>query len=333
MLPYHKPTLPIPPREILERFEVHEPLDTRYQSCARLLQSVWRERRGFGVGSYTNGQQVSRRLGSRLAPTAARAGVNYLRPDIAKLTRREIAYRERGALIDEARAWENLLSSSALVFNLFGALKLDAALSKKVLKQAFGIKAKQVDGVYFETSPGRGDEAYIGDHTALDVLVAYTGDDGKSCFVGVEVKYSECRPGTSTPVKERHLDVARRSKLFIDPENTALHQAPLRQFFAEHALCFTMVHERHHFDRGAFVIVSPSFNHEMSTAIDAYRGHLAPSCADTLPFSAVSLETIVTAISDGGDTDLADKLRERYLDFSPLFDLIDEWDPENSKFG
>ncbi|ESX54730.1 hypothetical protein X760_27835 [Mesorhizobium sp. LSHC422A00] len=328
MLSYQKPNLPIPPREVLERFDVQEPLDTRFQSCARLLQAVWRGRKGFAVGSYSRGTENPRILGSRLDSSAARAGVNYLRPDIAKLVRREMAYRERGALIDEARAWENLLSSSALVFNLFGPMKLDLVLAKKVLKAAFGIDAKQVEAVHFETSPGRGDDAYIGDHTALDVLIAYTGKDAKSGFIGIEVKYSESRPGTATPVKERHLEVARRSKLFVDPDDSALHQAPLRQFYAEHTLCYSMVHERRHFDRGAFVVVSPTLNHEMAATIETYRRHLDPAGSNSLPFGVVSLESIVAAISDAGETDLARKLDERYLDLSPIFDLIDDWEPQ-----
>ncbi len=49
MLSYQKPNLPIPPREVLERFDVHEPIDTRFQSCSRLLQAVWRGRKGFAV--------------------------------------------------------------------------------------------------------------------------------------------------------------------------------------------------------------------------------------------------------------------------------------------
>ncbi len=328
MLNYQKPNLPIPPREVLERFDVHEPVDTRFQSCSRLLQAVWRGRKGFAVGSYSSGKESARQLGSRLDSSAARAGVNYLRPDIAKLVRRELAYRERGALIDEARAWENLLSSSALVFNLFGPMKLDFALAKKVLKEAFALDAKQIDGVYFETSPGRGDDAYIGDYTALDVLIAYTGRDGKSCFIGIEVKYAESRPGSATPVKDRHLEVARRSKLFIDPDAASLHQAPLRQFFAEHALCYSMVYEQRHFDRGTFVIVSPTLNHEMAVTIEAYQRHLDPAGGNALPFGVVSLESIVAAISDAGEADLARKLDERYLDFSPIFDLIDDWEPQ-----
>lgn len=112
-----------------------------------------------------------------------------------------------------------------------------------------------------------------------------------------------------------------------------MHQAPLRQFFAEHALCYTMVHERHHSDRGVFVVVSPSLNQEMAAAIDRYKGHLAPLSADVLPFSVVRLEAVVAAISDAGDTDLARRLHDRHLDFGPLFDLVDEWDLETSKFA
>ena len=108
MLPYHRPTLPIPPREILERFEVHEPLDTRFQSCSRLLQSVWRGRRGYGVGSYTNGQQISRFLGSRLEPAAARAGDT----EAGGLSGRPLSHRSTQVLEQFA---ERLPNSVALI--------------------------------------------------------------------------------------------------------------------------------------------------------------------------------------------------------------------------
>nr|WP_145970987.1 hypothetical protein [Mesorhizobium sp. M4B.F.Ca.ET.089.01.1.1] len=253
--------------------------------------------------------------------------MNYLRPDIAKLVRRELAYRERGALIDETRAWENLLSSSALVFNLFGPLKLDLALARTVLMSAFGINAKTVNGIFFETSPGRGDNSYIGDHTALDILVAYTDGDDRSAFIGIELKYSECYSGTATPVKDRHLEVARRSRLFVDADDTALHRAPLRQFFAEHCLCQSMVYERHHFDRGMFAVVFPTLNHEIRTTIEAYQCHLDVAGSEALPFRAVSLESMVAAICDAGEVGLARTLDERYLDFGPVYDLIDDWEP------
>lgn len=326
-LPYASAGLPIPPRVILERFDVHQPLDTRFQSCARLLQAIWRERKGLDIGYHQRGENEPYLLGSRLAQAPARAGMNYLQPEIAKMVRRELAYRERGALIDEARVWENLLSSSAMVFNIFAPLKADPTLAKAVLKVAFGIDAGTVEGLYFETSPGRGNDAYIGDHTALDVLIAYTAQDGKSCFVGIEVKYAECRPTTATPVKARHLQVARRSNLFINANDPALQKPPLRQFFAEHALCYSMVHEQCHFERGTFAILAPTLNLEMSSAIDSYADHLDQTAAEALPLIRVSLERVVAAIYDAGATELGRHLDERYLDFSPVYDLIDNWEP------
>lgn len=329
--PYKTVDLPIPPRSVLDRFDVAEPQDTRFQSCARLLQALWREQQGLAGGCHRRGDAAPRAMGSRLAPEPARAGMNYLRPDIAKAVRRELAYRERGALMDEARAWENLLSSSALVFNLFAPLKADATLALAVFKAAFAIEAARIDGIWFETSPGRGDDAYIGDHTALDVLIAYTDTDDKSCFVGIEVKYAEDRPGTATPVKPRLLEIARRSKLFLDPEDSALHRPPLRQFFAEHMLCHAMVHERGHFERGMFAVVAPTLNYEMAAVIDSYQTHLDPAHQAALPFRRVSIESIVAAICDAGEIDLARKLDERYLDFSPVYDLIDDWEPHQIK--
>ena len=112
-------------------------------------------------------------LGSRLDTAAGRAGFNYLQSDTAMLVRRELAFRERGALIDEARIWENLLSSSAMVFNLFAPLKHNRTGARRVLNAILPADIKTVTGLYFESSPGRGDPRYIGDNTAFDVVVTY----------------------------------------------------------------------------------------------------------------------------------------------------------------
>ncbi len=63
----------------------------------------------------------------------------------------------------------------------------------------------------------------------------------------------------------------------------------------------------------------------MAATIEAYRRHLGSAGGNALPFGVVSLESILAAISDAGDAELARKLDERYFDFSPIFDLIDDW--------
>jgi hypothetical protein len=44
--------LPLIPAAILKKHHVHEPLDPRFRSAARLLQALWREDRGLPIGSY-----------------------------------------------------------------------------------------------------------------------------------------------------------------------------------------------------------------------------------------------------------------------------------------
>src|ERR1700736_1817865 len=110
--------LPLIPADVLKKHRVHEPLDTRFRSAARLLQALWREDRGLPIGSYVNEDGKRRKLGSRISEAAGRGGGNFLTPEIAHTARREAAYREIGALIDAERLATNLLSSMPLTLNL-----------------------------------------------------------------------------------------------------------------------------------------------------------------------------------------------------------------------
>src|SRR3954462_12203616 len=138
--------LPLIPENILRRHRVFEPSDTRFRACARLLQALWREQHQLPIGTHASPDGTRRKLGSRLSPAAGRggghrpppaagrSGANFLSPAVAALTRREVAYREVGALIREERLWTNLLSSEPLTFNLFGPLRLDLTLASRVLR-------------------------------------------------------------------------------------------------------------------------------------------------------------------------------------------------------
>jgi hypothetical protein len=96
--PIHQ--LPLIPADVLKKHRVHEPLDTRFRSAARLLQALWREDRGLPIGSYVNEAGKRRKLGSRISESAGRGGGNFLTPEIAHTARREAAYREIGAFFD-----------------------------------------------------------------------------------------------------------------------------------------------------------------------------------------------------------------------------------------
>jgi hypothetical protein len=110
--------LPLFPANVLKKHRVDEPLDTRFRSAARLLQALWREDRDLPIGSYVGEDGKRRKLGSRISEAAGRGGGNFLTPEIAHIARREAAYREIGAMIDQERLATNLLSSMPLTFNL-----------------------------------------------------------------------------------------------------------------------------------------------------------------------------------------------------------------------
>ena len=104
-------TIPLIPEDILRQHHCLEPDASRFTAAARLLQSLWRQDQNLPVGHHRSPSGETRQIGSRLTMSAGRAGANFLDPAIASLVRRELVYREIGALIDADRLFRNLLSS------------------------------------------------------------------------------------------------------------------------------------------------------------------------------------------------------------------------------
>ena len=76
--PIHQ--LPLIPANVLKKHRVHEPLDTRFRSAARLLQALWREDRDLPIGSYVGEDGKRRKLGSRISEAAGREAAISSRP-------------------------------------------------------------------------------------------------------------------------------------------------------------------------------------------------------------------------------------------------------------
>jgi hypothetical protein len=317
--------LPLVPRDLLDRFHVAGCDDSRFASNARLLQSIWREGRGFAPGVHAGDKDLPPRpLGSRLTGPVARMGHAFVTPDIARLVRREAAYRELGAMMDEERLWANLLSSQPATFNLFGRTKLDAPFAKRLLKKLFPELVAEVLEVRFEHSPGRWDPRFTGDGSAFDVAFVVGTRDKKRALIAIEVKYSETLAQPARPAKVRLDQLASQAGLYVEPDAPALRAEPLAQLFAEHLLAHTTVANAL-YDRALFVLIAPEGNRQVWGAEQAYRQHLVPE--PTVAYESLTTETVIDAIEAAGEPALAAKLRERYTDFSPIHALIDDWQP------
>jgi hypothetical protein len=312
--------LPIIPDAILRQHKVHEPIDTRFRAAARLLQALWRERHDLPMGYYVSARGRRKPLGSRLNALASAAGGNFLDPALQRLARRELAYREPGALIDEARVWSNLLSSMPLTFNLFGALKLDRRLANAVCQALWPDLVSEVCHIQFEHSPARGDLRFTGDATAFDVFISARDATGAKTFVAVEMKYSESMTEPEARLRPRYEELAQTCGLYRDAADAQLRASPLQQLWREHMLAQTLLSAQL-FDRGTFVCVAPRLNAPVQRACAMYAARLAER-EQACGFASIELEALVEAVGTAGAEDLGEQLHERYCDFAPVHALI-----------
>lgn len=288
-----------------------------------MLQSLWRERKGLPVGSYNRQNGPLIRLGSMITERAGDAGSNFLLPEIARLARREVAYKEPGSLIEERRLWCNLLSSMPLTFNLLGPLKLDRKLATKMLHSMFADLADaNVEAILFEHSPGRGVPSLTNDFTAFDALLIYVRANGARGFVAIETKYSETLGEGNRPLNPRYAELSLVAALHHDPSANELTSRRLEQFYRQHLLAQAML-MRGDFSEGRFLVVAPALNSPLQAGISLYASKLVPPSDAQVSFSSISLEEMINLLSQCGQRGYAKMLFERYVDWEKIDQVID----------
>lgn len=319
----HNPALlPLIPDQLLRQAQVHEPHDSRFRAAARLQQALWRARRQLPAGSYTDAAGRRRRLGSRLAPEAARAGANFLTPAIFGQARCDLAYREPGALLDAERMHENLLSSAPLCFNLLAPLKTDPALARRVCASLAPGVLRAVSCLQFEHSPGRGDPAFTADGTAFDAILTGRGPGRAKSFLAIEVKFSESMTEPEARLRPRYDTLAQSSGLYADPDDAALRRNPLQSLWRAHMLAQSMV-DADLFDAGVFMLIAPRQNRDVQRAARAYAQRLSHA-PGKVAFLNVELEDAIAAFDKAGASEHAAALHERYTDFTPVHRLVQD---------
>lgn len=294
-------------KEELARHDVLVAGDNEWQREARLLQALWRERHELPVGLHGG-----RPLGSRLAmPFAKDALATFMTPTVQDVVRAEVldSVKSAGKVYEDPRIFDNLLTSQALCFNLFGELQRDLALASRTVARLLGDPTVEVTGIEFEHSPGRSDLRFTADQSAFDVYIAYTfrGDRG---FLGIEVKYAETMSGKVARHRARYDEVAHAMACFIPEGLLKLPQKPLEQFWRNHLLAGSLVLDvASGFKAGTFVVLYPRRNAVVHEAVVAYRACLR----DEQTFKTWTLEGVLDAVQGEVGTPWVRAVRERYL--------------------
>lgn len=312
--------VPFIPAKTLRQHKVYDGGDDRFRSAARLRQALYREEHAWPIGRYTTAKGTKRVMGNYLADKDAANGANFISSEVAKLVRKEIAYREDGALIDVARLQRNLLSSHPAVMNFFGPLKLDLDLANRVLQSIAPDFIGEVSDLLFEHSPSRRNPLLTACRTAFDVLIKCGTVRHENGFIAVELKYSETMQEAPAALRPRWDELSRLSGLYKDPDHPALRTTPLQLLWRQHLLASAMIMNGL-YTCGRFIIVAPRYNEQVNAAVHEYRQHLANK-EGSIEFDAVSFEDLTDCIGRAGADDLALKLRSRYCDYSALDDLI-----------
>lgn len=315
--------LPIIPTAVLMKHRAFEEFDNRFRSCARLLQSLWRQNQKLPIGTFTPRFGRKRTIGSLISTAAGTEGRNFLTPAIAEIARLEAAYQEPNALIDQNRLFCNLLSSMPLAFNAFAPLRQDRDLAARVLRSIIpSLDLKVVCDILFEHSPGRQDPTLTGDRSAFDVAFIYERSDGQRGFIGVEAKYTETGNEPAPPeLNPRYADLAHSSGLFKEPDHAALRVNPFQQLFREHLLTQAAV-MRGDYAEAYFVLVAPRLNHLVQNSAALYACFLTEPTEGQVSFINVHLEQLVDAYGWAGAYDHAAALHERYLDWGKVDEVV-----------
>ncbi|WP_213736049.1 hypothetical protein [Bradyrhizobium sp. dw_411] len=304
----------------LRQHKVYETGDDRFRSASRLKQALFREEHSWPIGRYTTAKGTKRKMGNYLSEAAADEGANFISSEIARLARREVAYREDGALMEEVRLRTNMLSSSPAVFNFFGGMKLDLDLATATMQSIAPDFVGEVINVLFEHSPARKNPIFTNCRTAFDVLLKVDTVDHRNGFIAIELKYSETLHEPPAALRPRFDELSRLSGLYKDPDHPALRSNPLQLFWRQHMLATAMILNGL-YTCGRFLIVAPSYNFHVRDAVSEYRQHLASSDG-AVEFDMVSFEDLTKCIACAGDEELARSLHSRYCDFKAVDALI-----------
>jgi len=302
--------------KMAKKYHAHECVDkSEFQRKARILQAIWRKEKGYPVSR--KGERV---YGARLEmPWAEETLSNYM-SDVAKAAvHKEVLSpeRDKGKLYSKPRIFNNLLSSQPLCFNLFAEVQQNLELATSVV-QDMGLKqVENVTAVEFELSPGRGDPEYTGDRSAFDVFVEYRTNDGKSGFLGIEVKYHENLLGEAASHRERYDEVALMAGCFKEESLIKLRSQPLQQIWRDHLLACSVI-QHGDYDEGAFVFLYPEMNLHCRDALAEYAECLVSD--DT--FKIWTLKSLVDAIQSHPGGEYVESVRDRYLNFGKVEEKI-----------
>lgn len=257
------------------KYNTYNPQDSNFANYAKLLQSKWRNKKGYPIPKTNGGHFIE-------SDFAINEEVNFLTENIRKLVIKKLKTKET---IQE-HIYENLISSKSLCFNLFGELHFNHQLATNLFKNIFpnstsplsekAPNIREVTSVLFDYSPYKANNKFAEETSYFDVFIEYTSDNGKKGFIGIDVKYTEtlleeADKATETYKKYEndYLKLATED-LFLKENLDNFKKPPLFQLWCKHLLALSIL-KNNLYDEGFFLFLFPYGNDECYKEANLYR--------------------------------------------------------------
>jgi len=252
-----------------------------------------------------------RLVGSRLPLDYAKeTGANFLTPAALEAATTRTSFKEPHQSFDHQRLWADLLSSTALSFNLFGDVASRIELADRAVHSWWPDTPGVVGEVRFAHSPGRFDMDYLGNLS--DLAVAHLLDlvDGTKGILGLDINYHErIQREVPKPSRlQRYVEIAERSGIFRTGAIDAVNGTDLLVLWLRHLLVLSMLqHPSGAWTWGRLVVVHPAGRSDFSEMCERYRDILS----ETTTFRSMTLEELLD--SGGLPAHVASAVRRRYI--------------------
>ncbi len=241
---------------------------------------------------------------------AKETGANFLNVAALDAARARTSFIEREQSFDHQGLWADLLSSTAMTFNLFGDLAVDTALADRAVHAWWPDTPGTVSEVRFAHSPGRLDPAYLGNLSDFDVAFILDLDDGSNGIIGLNVNYHQVtqRHQPKPERLPRYLEIANRAKIFSPDALKGFNRTDLLVMWLRHLLVLSMVqHPSGTWTWGRLVVVHPAGHMNYVDACDRYRSLLV----NDTTFASLTIEELLSSKVLPGTT--AAHIRDRYI--------------------
>lgn len=289
--------------------------DTDWIAGCRWLQAWWRDEHGWPPGPRTPSDE-------RLVASMLNQGCDDKDPyfneatfDTLIETLDEVGY---GTPASRDRLVRDLLSTEALRYNVFGPFKSTPNTLLPWVKK-IDPKASAVEEIRFAWTPKKS-KFFVGG-TEFETFITYSVGKSKR-FLGVVCLYADDLTQSKVKAGQAHIDATVATECWRDDVARRLDTPELRAFWLQTLLAQQLVASEAGFEDGRIVVLSHAADAAVSTATGRVRGELLePSW---LRWAAY--DEVVDAL-EKAKPDWAAWFRTRYLDFSPVADLLEDGDP------